>query len=457
MTAWRRVGSGLALALIALVGVAIAALARLPHAPAWSAGVVGGVAFAVGLIADPFKTVAANWLQRPGQQHATLLRQTRMHDRRGWMKRVRDCDDPLALGVHPAATVNNGEAVPTASPPYVERDAEAELREALASGGLILVQGISTAGKSRLAYEAMRRYAPDRWLIVPTGPAALRQMIRDDVPIRNAVIWLDDVETQLIAGDLDGAVLDALCPLGRSDVVLLATLRGEARREFTPGKVDASIRHGVDEVLRRARVITLNSALSNAEFTRAQKLRQDQRIAAALDQTSGAGFAEYLAAGPDTLARWQAARHGEHPTAGAVISAAVDARRIGHISAIPRSLLERLHMHYLEPRNFHRPDRPRFDDALSWAIEPVNGASACITPTGQESYEPFDYLVDYAQRTGDLRDIPMAMWSDLVDHAKPIDLTAIGATAYYVAPLCAASACACDARRINSKQRPLRR
>ena len=432
MPAWRRVCSGLALALIALIGVAVAALARLPHAPAWSTVVIGGAAFAIGLIADPFKALASSWLQRPGQQHTTLLRETRMHDRRGQLIRVKDCKDLLALGVHPAASPDGTPSAQVATTPYVERDAEMALREVFTSGGLVIIQGTSTSGKSRLAYEAMRRYAPNWWLIVPSGPTALRKMIADNVPVKKAVIWLDDVETQLVAGDLDAAVLDTLCPVGRHDVVLLATLRGEARREFAPSKVDNSIRHGVDEVLRRARVISLDSALNDVELERAEKLRRDQRIAAALDQTSDAGFAEYLAAGPDTVARWLAARHGEHPVAAAVISAAVDARRIGYFSPMSRSLLEQLHVHYLDSRTRRHPSSASFDDALSWAIVPVNGASACLTSIGEDFYQPFDYLVDHAQHKGNLNDIPSAMWSALVGQAEPIDLTAIGVTAYNV-------------------------
>jgi hypothetical protein len=109
-------------------------------------------------------------------------------------------------------------------------------------------------------------------------------------------VWLDDINDYLAAGGLDASVLDALCPPSRLDVLLLGTLRAEARRDLDAADLDSSISRAVREVLNRARIILLDSVLSPAERHRAeQQHARDPRITAALGQHTGAGFAEYLA------------------------------------------------------------------------------------------------------------------------------------------------------------------
>ncbi|MBF8194501.1 sel1 repeat family protein, partial [Nonomuraea sp. K274] len=429
MTTWRRVVSGLLLVLLVVIAVAAAALAKLPQPPTWAAMVIAGAAFAAGLVLDPFKKRAAEWIERPRQHRTALLAHTRMHDRAGHLLRVRECTDATALGVHPSTIVQDAVLDATRLPPYVRRDAHTELRQAFTVGGLVVIEGASTAGKSRLAFECMHAYVSDRWLIVPDGPAGLKEIIKADASIRNAVIWLDDVQHYLASGGLDGAVLDALCPLGCADVLVLATLRSEARNELTAKDLQTSTARAIEEVMRRARVIHLENALTPSEQARAEHLRTDPRIAAALDQTAGAGFTEYLAAAPAILEHWQSARHGQHPTAAAIISAAVDAHRAGHQTPIPRALLEKLYLHYLDARTRHRPKQPAFDQELDWATQPVKGASACLTPFGQDTYQPFEYLIDHKQRTSNPTEIP-AIWSDLLAHATAPDVFSIGIAAY---------------------------
>ncbi|WP_345441518.1 SEL1-like repeat protein [Actinoallomurus vinaceus] len=295
---------------------------------------------------------------------------------------------------------------------------------------MVIIEGASAAGKSRLAFETIHAYAPKRWLIVPAEATSLREITKAGVVIRRAVIWLDDVERFLVSGGLDGAVLDALCPPGVHDVLVVATLRSEARQELSGAGLEISTARAVEEVMRRARVVALERDLTGPERERAEAFRYDDRIAGALDQTTGAGFAEYIAAGPAALERWESAKRGENLTAGAIISAAVDARRVGHLTPISRALLERLHFHYLSDREHHRRDRPSFDDALAWATQLVKGASGCIDSAGDNTFKPFDYLIDHAQRTASLNNIPGPVWSDLASHAPMKVIKAIGAIAY---------------------------
>ncbi|WP_431934009.1 hypothetical protein [Nonomuraea jabiensis] len=294
---------------------------------------------------------------------------------------------------------------------------------------MVIIEGSSTAGKTRLAYEVMQSRAPERWLIVPASSAAPKDLAQAGVPIRNAVVWLDEVEHYLADGGLDGAVLDALCPPGTADVLLLATLRSAARNALTSTDLSTSTARAVAEIMRRSRVISLDLALTPAEHERAQLQRADPRIAAALDQSSGAGFAEYLASARAVLERWQSARRGQHPVAGAIISASVDARRVGYQAPIPVALLEELYVHYLDDRIGHRDDQPKFSEALNWASQVVGGASSCLSPLGTGIYSPFVNLVDYAQRTSGLDEVPEAVWPHVLAHAGGADLFQIGVAA----------------------------
>ncbi|GAA4502331.1 hypothetical protein GCM10023191_053720 [Actinoallomurus oryzae] len=419
---WRRLVTAAALVLIVVAAIASAAAAKLPLPPGWGTAAIAGVTLAAGLLLDPFKRLAGEWIEQPRERRKALKAHLRMLDRRGRPRRVRDCRHAVALGVHPATDGAAG------LPPYVRRDVHESLEEALAAGGLVIIEGRSAAGKSRLAYEAIHAFAPDRGLIVPEHPQALKELHKVGLPLHRAVIWLDDVERYLASGGLDSAVLDALCS---RDTVLVATLRSEARRDLVGSEPDSALRRAAEEVLQRARTIRLSRDLSADERTRAELHRADARIAAALVHPGQVGFAEYIAAGPAALDRWRSARNGEHPIAGAIISAAVDVRRAGFIAPVPRSLLEGLYEHYLETRDrTGRYRLPSFDEGLAWAAEPVRGASGCLNPMGEDRYCPFDYLTDHVQSTASIRDVPDAVWDTALAHVATEALTAVAYAAF---------------------------
>lgn len=428
---WRRLVWGAGLGLVVVAAVAVATAGRLHGLPAWGTAVLAGLAVAGGLVLDPLKKLIGEWIEQVRGRRRALKAHLRMRGRDGRPRRVRDCRDAVALGVHPATTEGGGAR---RQPRYVRRDAHDTLRRAFEEGGLVVIEGRSAAGKSRLAYEAMHAYAPDRWLVVPETPEALRELRKAGVALHRAVVWLDDLERYLAAGGLDGGVLDALCPPGRNDVLLLATLRAEARRELTAVDLDSSVRRAAEEVLHRARTVSVPRDLSPDERARAERNRDDPRIAAALDQAdqeTAAGFAEYLAAGPAALERWRSARDGAHPLAGAIISAAVDARRAGFITPIPANLLEVLYEHYLAPRDRRRhAGSPAFAAALAWAAEPVRGASGCLNAADGGRYDPFDYLTDHAQSTSPATGIPATVWTTVLAYASPQDAYPIAYAAY---------------------------
>ncbi|KAA9151173.1 tetratricopeptide repeat protein [Amycolatopsis acidicola] len=304
--------------------------------------------------------------------------------------------DPLRLGVHPAWQLPDGEPLP----PYVPRTADAQLDRALAKGGLVVLQGDSASGKTRSAYEAVRRNASRlgwRTLLIPRDTAALRTLASTSTGLTETVLWLDDLDRYLSTDSLDDGLLGALCPPGRPDVVLLATLRTGARRAIDTDKTGRML----------SAPVLLGRRLDQAETAVAQRFRGDPRIAEALD--GDAGLAEQLAAAPAAVQRWRTAGH--EPGA-ALVSGAVDLRRAGYLDPVPLDWLAELHTVYLS-----EPYRSQFGEtdlgaALAWATEPVRGAARALRPVDAGYYVAFDYLVDAAEAAGDA--IPEQVWQRLL-------------------------------------------
>jgi hypothetical protein len=420
------------LPIVAVILIAIAAVAKLVAWPTWVVEVLVGFGAIAALFSSSIGNKISKWLDSPAKEREALIANTRMHDKRDRIRRVKECTDPLALGVHPP--VQSGSA-PQGShaglPDYVRRDAESstQIEETFDRGGLLIIEGASAAGKTRMAYEVMQRLGGDRILVIPSEVRSLHALKDARASIANSVVWLDDINDYLLADGLDSSILDTLCTPD-SNVVVLGTLRAEARRELEAPDIDTVTSRSIREVLNRARIVRLDRKLTAEERARAVEMRSsDPRIAAALDQRAGAGFAEYLAAAPAIMQRWNSACSGQNTRAGAIINAAVDARRAGYISPLTRSLLTELHTLYVDARELRRADFPTFDDALAWSVLPVRGASSCIVELGNETYEAFDYLVDFSAEAG--TPVVGNIWPTLLSHASLEDLDSMALVAWY--------------------------
>ncbi|NKQ53590.1 sel1 repeat family protein [Amycolatopsis sp. K13G38] len=303
--------------------------------------------------------------------------------------RIDELDETI-LGVHPAWTVPGAPPLP----PYVPRNVDARLDRALARGGLVLVQGDSAAGKTRSAAQAVRRNAARlglRAVVIPRDAAELRELAR--TPPERTVVWLDDLERFLSTDSLDDDVLGALCPPDRRDVVLIATLRRQARDALgIDGDVTTSRNR---RILTRAKPIWIAARLDEAEAAAAHDLRADPRVAAALDDPT-AGLGEQIANGPAVLQRWRSGGEG-----AALVSAAVDLRRAGYLDPVPLLWLIDLAGPMTVP------------DAVAWATAPVHGASPCLLPAGEDHYVAFGYLVDQTELRPGAPEVPDRVWRKL--------------------------------------------
>ena len=242
--------------------------------------------------------------------------------------------DPLTLGVKPAigTVADDGRDLPA----YVSRTGDDDLRWAIAEGGLVLLHGRAASGKTRSAFEAMRRLRPESTLIVPAYPLALRELVDAGYEVRDTVVWLDDLERYLVSDGLDEGLLQQLCPTWRHDVVVLSTIRDEelARLECAVASHSYAELASVGFDPQGARVVAqsrgrrrieVGQRLTIAERASINPAEPDPRVVDALAST--AGFAEYLAAGPEMMRYWTTGDGPLFDLGQALVCAAVDCRR----------------------------------------------------------------------------------------------------------------------------------
>ncbi|WP_433727536.1 Z1 domain-containing protein [Actinoplanes sp. CA-051413] len=405
------------------------------HADQWMS-ILGGLA-GVASTAVLFGPLVLQALGRPQRQgRREVLRRCALHLSKGDLPRVRDVR-PAQLGVK-AAIGSTGPAARNALP-YLGRERDQELDWLVAGGGVVLVHGRAAAGKTRTACEAIHRLRPEYGLLVPESGRALRELADSGEELRNVVVWLDDLERYLTPRGLDRGVLERLCPPGRPDIVVLATMRGEeldrlhrrpAGPDSTPHAEEFWTGVGVLERIPEDRRVRIDQYLSPNEQQVARRSDDDRIVAAA---SADAGFAEYLAAGPQLMQRWTAEGNRQADLGQALISAAVDCRRAGWSSPIPEDLLTTVFRHYLTPALRERGDLPPAATGLAWASEPLLGASSCLWPRVGDGYEVADYLVDRTDH-GEGRlakaTVPKGVWDALLGRAGSETRFLIGTAAY---------------------------
>jgi tetratricopeptide (TPR) repeat protein len=355
--------------------------------------------------------------------------------------------DLIMLGVHPSSPVRAGTCAPTGEPllervpAYVPRDVDEELRQRLAISGFVIVVGDSAAGKSRAASEAIATLR-DHVLIIPQNRDSMAVAISKAAGTRRCVLWLDDLENYLGPGGLTRAGIARVLAGKRCHRVIVSTLRAaeEALLTSEDGREDGSWQSHkvVREVLEHAYRIPLSRMFSRSEEERARERAWDPRIADALASTGVYGLAEYLAAGPELMRDWENAwspntdpHAPSHPRGAALVTAAIEIRRGGYTSPLPRSVLEKVHDHYLRERGgaLLRPEP--LADAWEWATKARRATTALLQGVGIEHVHVFDYLLDAVQRhSGPGDHAPDIILEAALAVAAPVDADNIADAAF---------------------------
>ena len=347
--------------------------------------------------------------------------------------------DLRRLGVHAAISVPG---VPDeVLPEYVPRDADAaefgvraKVAAAAERGGLVLLVGGSSVGKTRCAAEAVKAVLPEWWLVHPAGPdevAALAQ-----APTPRTVVWLDELQRYMdgehgLTGGVVRALLSAPHP-----AVLIGTLWPDWYAAYTavpaPGRADPRARER--EVLDLAVAVRISPAFSAAEQGRARAAAaRDRRLAVALE-SAGYGLTQTLAAAPQLVARWEDAQTID-PYAWAVMTAALDVARLGARAPLSRDLLSTAVAGYLASQQQAEAPEDWFEQALAYATGKLHGAVAAISPAGAgigqvAGYIAADYLIQHASRERRYARVPASTWDAVSSHVRdPADIARLAGSA----------------------------
>jgi uncharacterized protein DUF4062 len=261
--------------------------------------------------------------------------------------------------------------------------------------------------------------------------------IAAEAGLPRTVVWLDELQRYLdgehgLSGGMVRALLEA-----RHPVVLIGTLWPDRYYAYTavpaPGGPDPHARER--EVLELAAVIRIGAEFSPAEQDRARAVAaRDRRLALALG-AAGYGLTQTLAAAPQLVARWEDAQDAD-PYAWAVLTAALDAARVGARAPLPADLLRAAAPGYCTPAQQAEAPGNWFERALAYATEKLHGAAAALSPAGTgvmgqvAGYTVADYLLQHASRERRPARVPASTWDALLSHVgDPADAARLAGSA----------------------------
>jgi tetratricopeptide (TPR) repeat protein len=371
---------------------------------------------------------------------------------------------PLTLGVHKVVPAGGGEPgtgpVDLESamlPVYLTRPHDEWLRGLLSTvaasdrpGGsrLVVLTGSSSVGKTRALWEAIRAVVPDWQLAAPAEAAELIVLLKAGHATPGTVLWLN--ETQCHLAGPDGQTAARLLRKALHETPRLVAVGAMWERPyweqltsqgaFPDAHADArdlltgphADRIAVPDHLdadQRRRLANLNDS-GSADV--------DRRLTHALAAGATDGrVIQHLTGGPDLL---DAYRHGHlfTPVEHALITAAIDARRLGHTHPIPAALLTAAADGYLAPCD--RPaDLTEVDTALTDLAhgQRADGTRADIRHTltaltrlraqtgDTPSYDIDDYLLQHAGHQRAEQIPPSAFWA-AATYADPGYLKVLG-------------------------------
>lgn len=332
--------------------------------------------------------------------------------------------DAQVLGVHKAIEIQGADS---ALPAYVLRDVDEDpggirrrLQGAARRGGFVMLVGGSSVGKTRSAYEAVRDLFPDWWLVHPDPDDPRWPGKLTETKIAPTVVWLDELQRYFegahsLTGDQVRALLRA-----DAQIVTIGTLWPERYAAFSAPPADPM---GPDpwraqrEVLQLADVVQVPDCFSDAEHERACQLAAaDPRLSAAL-QHSGYGLTQTIAAAPQLMERWRNA----DAYAAAVLSAAIDARRLGVLGPIPAGFLRAAAPAYCGNRAQATAPSDWFEAAIDYCTHILYGAAAALEPVASGmaevgGYTVAEYLHQHAVNERMYLRIPEAAWQAALEH-----------------------------------------
>ena len=370
--------------------------------------------------------------------------------------------DPFVLEVHRPVQPEDAPPGLPLLPPYMPREHDQVLGQvvrAAAGGrsGIAVLVGGSSTGKTRACWEALallRDQDPPWRLWHPIDPsrpdAALAELPgigpRTVVWLNEAQFYLDPAEAGL--GERVAAGLrELLRDPGRAPVLVLATLWPGFWHALTARPADGEDRHAQARELLAGHDITVPAAFTPAQMGQLAQAADVRMVLAARSAPDGEVI-QFLAGAPELLARYRNAP----PAAAALISAAMDARRLGMGAGLPQAFLEAAAPGYLTDDQWDALGEDWLEQALAYTAVPCKGARGPLTrirprparhaarnrgdqPGSMAAaagplYRLADYLDQHGRAHRASQIPPAEFWSAAAAHAAPGDQAALGDAAH---------------------------
>ena len=339
---------------------------------------------------------------------------------------------PAELGVHQA--IGGGPLPAYARRPHDER-LRAVLNPETESSRLVVIRGDALTGTSRTVYEAVTDVLADWTLAHPPTVAALAARLAAGIPERT-VLWLGELRH---FADADGgaAVLDRLDNVLTDDgrVIAIATIWPGYWDSYTaaaaaglgaadPAAAAGRLLAGLDVLAEYdltshdpayGGVVDVPDRFTTEEMTAAAETG-DPALAAAVAAAGPDGqVIQHLAGARNLLARYDGP--GADPYGRAIITAAMDATRLGHAGPLPAALLRDAAAGYLAG-----PDRPSASGTPPWPGPPTPGGrcspSRPHAGNGTPGYRVAGYLDQHGRRTRADQPGPASLWDALAAHVR---------------------------------------
>ena len=317
--------------------------------------------------------------------------------------------DPYALGVAvaglPAGSRFAGSKLGLT--PYLERPHDAVLRDeiSIAAAGpsvFVLLTGISTTGKTRALYEAIRSNQETcNWpMLRPIDVEELNALLNQGRVGQGMALWLNETQKYLYGtdGEIASRRLIRLLETTRK-VIVVGAMWQNYYRELTatgnPGDPTASTRELLTGPYTRKISTPARMTVSEINALAAHPHR-DARLTMAVAASGDDGeVIQHLTGGPGLVEGYLDGGLF-NPVEHALITAALEARRLGHLRPLPGVLLAGAANGYLTSRQ--RPGQPDWASVTLTAI--TSGVRADNTRT--DVRKTLTALTEYRSRAGQL-------------------------------------------------------
>ncbi|MFE4337071.1 hypothetical protein ACFRQM_49490 [Streptomyces sp. NPDC056831] len=277
----------------------------------------------------------------------------------------------------------------------------------------MVVRGESCTGKTRTAFEAVRACLSDWQLVFPKDTASLLALLEANALRPHSILWLNDAQ-DFFLGESGARAAAALRRRLEEPgpTVVLATLWPEHHRTLTaepppsiPGYPAPDPHAQARALLGPLRPVDVPRKFTLPELDQLRNSSHPSLIVATASSPRG-NITQTLAAGPQLVDFYEQAP-GPHGVYGqAVITAAMDARRLGHTSPLPTHLLMAAAPAYLTDEQRAEATDTWFDEAIAFTRTKIKGVAAALervaAPDGMGAlrgvYRLADYLDHHSRR-----------------------------------------------------------